>query len=69
MLLRGLQRIQFSHSEEQISYSIIIDLLHELHRTLMFSKIDLQAKYYEIRVREEDIPRTEFETHQEHYEF
>ncbi|GJZ65731.1 putative reverse transcriptase domain-containing protein [Tanacetum coccineum] len=47
----------------------INDLFDQLQGSSVYSKIDLRSGYHQLRVRDEDIPKTAFRTRYKHYEF
>ncbi|GKC13903.1 reverse transcriptase domain-containing protein [Tanacetum coccineum] len=48
---------------------IIDDLFDQLQGLSVYSKIDLRSGYHQLRVRDEDIPKTDFRIRYRHYEF
>ncbi|GKA77974.1 putative reverse transcriptase domain-containing protein [Tanacetum coccineum] len=48
---------------------LIDNLFDQLQGSSVYSKIDLRSGYHQLRVREEDIPKTVFKTCYSHYEF
>ncbi|GJU84593.1 putative reverse transcriptase domain-containing protein [Tanacetum coccineum] len=47
----------------------IDELFDQLQGSSVYSKIDLRSGYHQLRVRDEDIPKTSFRTRYRHYEF
>jgi hypothetical protein len=47
----------------------IEDLFDQLRDAKVFSKIDLRSGYYQLRIKEGDVPKTAFRTRYGHYQF
>ncbi|KAG8503335.1 hypothetical protein CXB51_001291 [Gossypium anomalum] len=47
----------------------INDLFDQLRGATVFSKIDLRSSYYQLRVKESDVPKIAFKMRYDHYEF
>ncbi|GJX11353.1 putative reverse transcriptase domain-containing protein, partial [Tanacetum coccineum] len=62
-------QLQELTDRESLPITRIDDLFDQLQGSSIYSKIDLRSGYHQLRVRDEDIPKTAFRTRYGHYEF
>jgi hypothetical protein len=55
--------------ENKYSLPYIEDLFDQIRGARVFSKIDLRSSYHQMKIRPSDIPKTDFSTRYNLYEF
>ncbi|GJS06078.1 putative reverse transcriptase domain-containing protein [Tanacetum coccineum] len=63
------QELNKLNVKNRYSLPRIDELFDQLQGSSVYSKIDLRSGYHQLRVRDEDIPKTAFRTRYRHYEF
>lgn len=61
--------LKASTIKDRFPIPTVEDMLDELHGASIFTKLDLTARYHQVRVHPSDVPKTASRTHSGHYEY